>query len=426
MRTSYIHQFFFLISLSVLLIACDNQETVTTTGDNEAPHIEKKSLPRLFMETQTRRLRVRETPDLEGTVLYILSDGVLVEFLYDSTNFTTEIVYDRKKYDASWYKIQTAEKIEGWVYSPFVKLLPKAQNQKVVIQRETAELLEAANEQQPEISRKQQKAMRQPVNESLVANYKSYLSNLDKNNPLSIGQAMTRFSAAFIGHANENTHNAAYVAFHHFYIRVLQKLQASTNMNQYQHLAPEIKRYNQATMQNDAFSRTLGENGINFSIQNGKVVLAEDVDFIYRVFYRECSISMRAYMNQYQLEVPNLWLEQEELLITPKELARWALAWNYFAATYPDFVWNSDAKRRLKKQLNILLQGSDKTPAFDPESYVLKAEFFQAYKHITDNYPESNIGRAFAEYTATLKGYNWKTSSTITEAQNKVLDLLVL
>lgn len=426
MRTSYIHQFLFFISLSTLLIACDNQETVTTIGDNEAPQIKEESLPRLFMETQTRRLRVRETPDLEGTVLYILSDGTLVEFLYDSTNFTTEIIYDRKKYDASWYKIQTAEKIEGWVYSPFVKFLPKAQNQKVVIQRETVELLEAANEQQPEISRKQQKAMRQPVNESLVANYKSYLSNLDKNTPLSIGQAIARFNAAFIGHANENTHNAAYVAFHDFYIRVLQKLQNSTNMNQYQHLATEIKRYSRATMQNDAFARTLGENGINFSIQNGKVVLAEDVDFIYRVFYRECSIPMRAYMNQYQLEVPTLWLEQEELLITPKELARWALAWNYFAATYPDFVWNSDAKRRLKKQLNILLQGTNKTPAFDSESNVLKSEFFQAYRHITDNYPESNIGRAFAEYTATLKGYNWKNSSTITAAQNKVLELLVL
>jgi hypothetical protein len=426
MRISYIHQFIFLISLSILLIACNNQETVTAIGDNEAPQIEEEYLPRLFMETQTRRLRVRETPDLEGTVLYILSDGVLVEFLHDSTNFTTEIIYDRKKYDASWYKIETAEKIEGWVYSPFVQFLSKEKNQKVVIQRETVELLEAANQQQPEISKKQQKAMRQPVNESLVANYKSYLSSLDKNNPASVGQAMSRFSTAFIGHANENTHDAAYVAFHVFYTRVLQKLQGATNMNRYQALAPEIKRYNRATMQNDAFSRTLGQNGINFSIQNGKVVFAEDVDFLYRVFYRECSIPMRAYMNQYQLEVPNIWLVQDELRITPKELARWALAWNYFAATYPDFVWTSDAKRRLKKQLTILLEGTDKTPAFDPESYVLKAEFFQAYKHITDNYPESNIGRTFAEYTATLKGNNWKTSSSIMTAQNKVLELLVL
>lgn len=426
MRISYIHQFIFFISLLVLFIACDNEETTITTNSDTAPQIEEESLPRLFMETQTRRLRVRETPDLEGTVLYILSDGILVEFLYDSTNFTTEIVYNRKTYNANWYKIQTEDKIEGWVYAPFVKFLPKKENQKLVIQRETAELLEAANEQQPGISKKQQKEMRQPVNSSLVANYKSYLSSLDKNNPNSIGQAISRFSAVFIGHANENTHDAAYVAFHDFYIRTLQILQGSTNMNQYQHLAAEIKRYKRATMQNDAFCRVLGENGINFSIQDGKVALAEDVDFIYRVFYRECSIPMRAYMNQYQLEVPNLWLEQNELRIAPKELARWALAWNYFVVTYPDFVWHSDAKNRLKKQLKLLLQGSDKTPAFDPESDVLKASFLQAYRHITDNYPESKIGRAFAEYTTTLKANNWKTSASMTNAQNKVLESLVL
>lgn len=425
MRRSYISQFFFFLSLSIFYISCDNQETVTS-NNNQEPIIKEASLPRLFMETQTRRLRVRETPDLEGTVLHILSDGVVVEFLYDSTNFTTEIIYDRKTYNANWYKIQTVDKIEGWVYAAFVKFLPKARNQKVVIQRETAELLEAANEEQPEISKKQQKEMQQPVNKNLVDNYKNYLSNLDKNNPNSIGQAVNRFSTVFIGRANENTQDAAYVAFHDFYNRTLQMLQNTMNKKQYQHLAGEIKRYKRATMQTDAFTRSLGQNGINFALQNGQVVLAEDVDFLYRIFYRECSIPMRAYMNQYQEEVPNFWLKQKQLLITPKELARWALSWNYFVATYPDFVWHSDAKLRLEKQLNILLQGTEKTPAFDPESYVLKAEFLQAYRHITDNYPESKIGRAFAEYTDVLKRNNWKNSSTITEAQNKVLGLLVL
>lgn len=426
MRTSYICQFIFFIVLSSFYIACDNQEAVTTIDDTEPDPVNEVSLPRLFMETQTRRLRVRETPDLEGTVLHILSDGVLVEFLYDSTNFTTEIIYDKKSYDTNWYKIQTEDKVEGWVYAAFVKFLPKARNQKVVIQRETAELLEAANQERPDMTKKQQKELKQPINDDLIRNYKTYLSNLTKNDPNAIGQAISRFSVVFINHANENTHDAAYVAFHDFYTQVLQSLQRATNMNQYQHLATEIRRYKRATMQSDAFTKSLAANGINFALQNGQVVLAEDVDFLYRVFYRECSIPMRAYMNQYQLEVPNFWLLKEELLIPPKELARWALSWNYFVATYPNFIWYSDAKSRLKKQLNILLQGTDQTPAFDPESYVLKSEFLQAYRHITDNYPESKIGRAFAEYVDVLKANNWKTSSTITAAQNKVFDLLAL
>ncbi|WP_052594670.1 SH3 domain-containing protein [Aureispira sp. CCB-QB1] len=425
MRTSYV-RFFFFIVLSIYFYSCDNQETTPLTNTQTPVTLTQEAPPRRFMETITRRLRVRETPDLEGTVLHILSDGVLVEFLYDSTNFTTEIIYNRKTYNAHWYKIQTEEKIEGWVYAAFVQFLPKEQNQKVVIQRETAELLEAANEERPEFTKKQQKQMQEPVNEGSITNYKNYLANLDRSNPNSIGQAINRFTTLFINHTNENTRDAAYIAFHNFYTNVLKTLQNSTNMNQYQHLATEIKRYQRATMQSDAFTRSLAANGINFGLKNGQVVLAEDVDFLYRVFYRECSIPMRAYMNQYQLEVPNFWLDNETLLIAPKELARWTLSWNYFVATYPDFVWHADAKRRLDKQLNILLQGTEKTPAFDPQTYILKAEFLQAYRHITDNYPESKIGRTFTEYVQTLKRNDWKISSTVTEAQNKVLRLLVL
>jgi len=224
MSISYISPFIFFIFFSTLFVACDNQATVSKIDNRKEPQIEKEALPRLFMETQTRRLRVRETPDLEGTVLHILSDGVLVEFLYDSTNFTTEIVYNRKTYNANWYKIQTVEKIEGWVYAPFVKFLSKTKNQKVVTQRETAELLEAANEQQPKISKKQQKEMQQPVNKELLANYKNYLSKLDKNNPKSIGLAISRYNSIFINYANQNTHDAVYVAFHDFYTQVLQVL----------------------------------------------------------------------------------------------------------------------------------------------------------------------------------------------------------
>lgn len=425
MRIS-VHQFIFFILLLIFCLSCNNQEVTSTTNKEEIIPVQKAPLPRVFMKTETQRLRVRETPDLEGTVLQILSEGALIEFLHDSTNFTTEIIYNRKTYNTNWYKIETETKTIGWVYAAFVNLLPKAQNQKVVIQRETAELLEAANEERPQISKKQQKSMKAPVDEKMLTNYKNYLSNLEKNTPNSIGQAINRFSSMFVDHANQNTSDAAYVAFHDFYTRALQILQRSTNMSKYQYLSSEIKRYKKATMQTDPFTKTLAKNGINFAIQNGQVVLAEDVDFLYRVFYRECSIPMRAYMNQYQLEVPNFWLAQEELLISPKELARWALSWNYFVATYPDFIWYADAKTRLEKQLNLLLQGTEKTPAFNPESYALEAGFLEAYKHIADNYPESKIGRTFAEYVQVLEENDLQTSSTVTQAQNKVLRLLVL
>lgn len=425
MKLFTIYQLTFIFLSLFFLSACDTEETVEQ-GLQTQNYIKQEAMPRLFMRTQTRRLRVRKTPDLEGTVLRILSEGLIVEYLYDSTNFTTEITYNRKDYNTHWYKIQTADKTEGWVYAAFVKFLPDQENQKVVIQRETAELLEAANEKQPQLTPKQQKEQKQPTNNSLVASYKTYLNALDKNNPSSVSLAISKYNSMFVHHySNEKTHDAAYVAFHNFYQRMLQVLQRS-NSTSYDHLKEEIQRYQRATMQTDPYTRSLGENGFNFAIKDGSVVLAEDVDFLYRIFYRECSTPMRAYMNQYELEEPNFWLDNESLLISPKKLARWALSWNYFVATYPDFIWHSDAKKRLEQQLNILLRGTNQQPAFNDQSFILNAAYLKAYRHIVDNYPESKIGQSFAEYIQVLKDNNWKASSEVTQIQNKIMRTLVL
>ena len=58
--------------------------------------------PSRFMRTKSTRLRVRATPDLEGAVLQILQEGTLVEYLHDSTLFTTSIFYNQQEYNRNW------------------------------------------------------------------------------------------------------------------------------------------------------------------------------------------------------------------------------------------------------------------------------------------------------------------------------------
>ncbi len=414
---------FILFSSILSILSCTGDHS--NNPNNSPLTVEEEAPPRLFLVTQTRRLRVRQTPDLEGTVLKILRDGVLVEYLHDSTSFTTPITYNRVDYNASWYKIQADDKSEGWVYSAFVKFLSPTENQKVVNQRETAELLEAANELQPKITKKQKRELTQPVNDRLVRHYKTYLSGLNKSDPNSVMLGIEKFKLLFIGTSNVRTCDAAYMTFHYFYNQVFRRI-GHADLSRYQHLAPEIKRYHRATMQTDTFTRTLGNNGFNFSVQNGRVVLAEDVDFLFRIFYRECSTPMRAYMNQYELEEPPFWIDGEKLLITPKKLARWVLSWNYFVATYPNFIAFADAKKRLERKFNILLQGTSKTPAFAPKTFVLNEDFLIAYRHIAENYPESKIGKAFQEYLQVLEANDWKSSEAVTQGQNKIMRTFVL
>lgn len=423
MRLYYTSPFPFLVFLCFFFAACQEEQAPSKNTDNQITASEP--LPRLFLQTQTRRLRIRQTPDLEGAVLTILTKDLIVEYLHDSTSFTTEITYNRKDYNTSWYKVQAPDKTTGWVYAAFVQFLPPEENQKIVIQRETAELLEAANEKRPASTIEQKKEQKQVVQQQVVDNYAAYLKNLDKNSPSAISMAIQKYNALFPQRTNAKTNDAAYVQFHQFYHRVLQVLQRK-DLSAYQHLAEEIQRYKRATMQQDDFTKNLANNGFNFALNKGRVVLAEDVDFLYRVFYRECSIAMRAYMNQYQLEEPNFWLDNEYLLIAPKQLARWILAWNYFVATYPDFVWHTDAKQRLEKQLNILLDGTNKTPVFNPKDATLDPKYQDAYQYIAKRYPESKIGQAFHDYLVVLEDNSWQRSSEVTQQQNKIMRLLVL
>jgi hypothetical protein len=411
--------FLFIVSIS----ACQNDvpEPVVAVPDSMpvAPP------PRRFMRTQTSRLRVRQTPDLEGAVIQILQEGSLVEYLYDSTKFTTPIVYNKRQYNNNWYKIETSDEQEGWVYSAFVQFLDERTNRKIITKKETAALLEAAteqqNQQQPKAAKEEAK---QVINERVVNSYQNYLQQLDKGDANSVSMALARYKTLFVDKANTRTHDAAYALFRTLYDQVLANLQRQS-LNSYQPLKTEIERYERAYMQRDPFTQKLANNGFNFGLRKGQVVIVEDVDFLYRIFYREMSTPMRAFMNQYQLEVPNFWWQEERLMIEPTQLARWVLSWNYFVATYPDFVWYEEAQRRLSEQLRILLQGSPQAPAFDAQTAVLGDAYQAAYLFITNNYPNSNIGRAFQTYVDVLENNDWAYSSTVDRSQQQLLKSLL-
>ncbi|MFK7799912.1 MAG: SH3 domain-containing protein [Aureispira sp.] len=410
--------FAFVINFS----ACQEAETpiVVPTADS----VVVGPPPRRFMRTKTTRLRMRQTPDLEGAVLQILQESSFVEFLYDSTQFTTTISYNQQQYNSNWYKIMTDEGQEGWVYAAFVEFLDKKSNKKIITQKETAALLEAANQQQSDLLITDKEEDKQGVDQRLLNNYQDFLQQLDAQRPSSISSAIGRYKAILVDRSTKRTHDAAYAAFRKLYHKVLIHLQKRP-LGNYQHLKAEIRRYKRAYMKRDLFTQELANNGFNFGLDNDKVVIVEDVDFLYRVFYREVSTPMRAFMNQYQLETPNFWWQQNELMIPPKELARWILSWNYFVATYPDFMWYSEAKKRLSKQLTILLQGSPSTPAFEKTTEQLKEDYQKAYLYITENYPDSKIGRTFQEYVTVLENNDWTYSSIVSSTQQQLLSTLL-
>ena len=76
-----------IILASLSLISCSGEGPLQI---EEEIREESKKLPRLFIRTKINLLRIRETPDLEGSVLKTMSEGLITEYMYDSTRFTTK------------------------------------------------------------------------------------------------------------------------------------------------------------------------------------------------------------------------------------------------------------------------------------------------------------------------------------------------
>lgn len=408
--------FYFSICSFFLLTSCEEKSTPPLTKELPKAQV---SIQRLFLKTNINRLRIRQTPDLEGAVLKILSIGQVIEYKHDSTLFNTAIQYKNEAYNSSWYKIKTNDNTEGWVYAAFLSLLPTEENQRYLQKKEAEELKELSNLNNTGLFQNKGKQKNAPVQLALVEQYQKYLDKLPKNDPKSVSIAISKYKSSIIGR-NSNTCDAAYVVFDDFYQKVLLFVKPQV-AGKYQHVYEEVKRYQSSTMFHDDLCKLLRNNGFNFGLQDDKVVLVEDVDFLYRIFYRECSATMRTWMNQYQKEVPNFWLNKNRLCIAPKTLVQWVLSWNYFVVQYPQFVWHERAKKQLNLQLNLLLKGSTSTVIFDNNTKEIRADFLEAYQFIVENYPKSSIGKAFDNYLQVLEENDRQFSDNLIQLQNEII-----
>lgn len=88
----------------------------------------KTSLLPQFVEVSIPNLRLRSTPDLEGAVLERLALESVVEYLNDSTNFTTLVEMGGEDRYEHWYKVRSSNGNEGWVYGGCIKFLTEREN----------------------------------------------------------------------------------------------------------------------------------------------------------------------------------------------------------------------------------------------------------------------------------------------------------
>lgn len=108
---------FSLFFFSLLLLACTQNESQTTTQTNiNIPPTRSIPVEPIEMYAGVDQLRVRDLPSLKGRVLVELLEGDTLYFLNAETIRRTKLTLRDKTYNAPWIKVRTKDGKEGWTY----------------------------------------------------------------------------------------------------------------------------------------------------------------------------------------------------------------------------------------------------------------------------------------------------------------------
>ncbi|MCH2043638.1 MAG: SH3 domain-containing protein [Saprospiraceae bacterium] len=410
--------FWIIFISSTFCIACSSSDSSTNEQHTtERNVIEEKE--RRFIETTTNRLRIRNTPDLAGIELERLPIGTVVEYLNDSTKFKTEVTIQGKPERHSWLKIKAPSGEEGWVYGGLVRFLSKRENLKIVLLEKEQQAKQDAADQNniPQFSRPQSNR-KEVVNLDLQNAYKQKINKLNAKDIHATTKAVELYFQLF-GQANEITCDAGYVLFETFYNQVFEYARQK-NWSKYNHLSQEIQTYGITNMNLDETTISLQQNGFCFGVTRQKIILKKDIDFVLRRFYRYVSPAMRAYLDKTQEEIEKPHIQSDRLLVPTKILADHLVYWERFRLNYPNFVLNNLIEEKQNAYIKILLQGTRKTPAFNPSNKVITEDFKNTYEYIQTTYPNTLLGQSIIKYYKKLEANNLKNTPEILELRTEI------
>lgn len=406
----------------IFLYSCsDNSANSPKTSNDTLTVLEGRTEIIPYVTSNTRNLRVRITPDLQGEVIEVVPiENTVLQYLQDSTHYETKIGQGKETISARWYKLLTPSGKEGWAYGAFISFKSPTENRAIMaqIKADSIKLAKDPHAGTALTNRKRPKGD-EIVNEAIVEQYSTYVRKLNENNINSVKLAADEMQR-LVDNASSATADRTFMIFKNFFGRIENTVKRNTNIQQYLHLKEDIKKFGRINTSNMQQLATLEDNGFILAVVDDQLTIAQDIDFLARQFYRLVSPEMRQYLNQIQLESETHWRTQDKLIITPKKLSDWLVFWSNFADSNNKFVLYSAAREKANEYLSILLQGLPNTPVFDSEES-LNANYKEAYEHIIETSRDSDIGEIINDYFNVLTKNDFKFDSGIKAKQIEIL-----
>jgi hypothetical protein len=396
-----------ILSLLFACISCSTEK-----NKNEGPIKSNKSEEKKFLKVIESNSKIRSTPDLEGAVIERAKQDMVLEYLKDSTSFTSTVRFNGKDVESRWYKVKTLSGNEGWISGICVLFFSDEENNQINSMNED----QATNNN---TSTKSKVQAQSKIDSASLKNFKSRLNAISTNDPLAFQNAVSLFEASFQEKASA-TADIAFAALMTYHENVFLSWQNKINPAAYNHLANEIKNYGSANLDYDATSKALSANYLDFGLKkNGKVYLRRNYDQLMRKFLRLLTVAMQIYLEQSALESQYPALEDGEINIPLTEIAAYAVFWDKYLSRYPNSAVSLEAKQLRKKYSALLLEGKGKMPAFQDKK--LQAQFKNAYLAMTTQMGVSPLIKSFKAYYELLKNEKFKENNKTKEFASSIL-----
>jgi hypothetical protein len=407
-----------LIIFSIALFLSCSKEHKNKNQNNKNNKSEVQSANRKFMVVNIKNLRIRSTPDLEGPVLERLADKAVIEYMNDSTTFTTPLKINGKNYDLPWYKVKSESGNIGWLYGACVEFLTDDENRRILTLREDAlmadDSLIAKKNKSIKTNRDNQK-----FDSELFAQFRAGLFKISYSSPDALSRAINLFETLF--KTESLTADKAFGEFLLFHNKVLDYYQSEVSVSKYKFMANEIRNYGTPNMEYDATTIQMVNNGITFGLKaDGNLFLKQNTDYLLRKFLRIVSDPMQQFLEQYALEDEKQILEDEKIKISIVELASYVVFWDKFLSRFPNFSLKELVVENRKKYAVLLLNGSAKTAVFKEEK--LTKPFKEAYEILISRMGSSPFILSMKDYYKALEKEKFKESSDLIKLKNQIID----
>jgi hypothetical protein len=374
-----------------------------------------KSAEKRFLKVDIPSSKIRSTPDLEGAVLERAKEDMLLEYLNDSTSFTSTVRIGGENVESRWYKVKSSRGNEGWISAICVRFLSDEENRQLISLTED----EALSDKKGSKNRTQKEAK---IDSVLLKTFKSRLGAFEPNDPKAFPNAVALFESIFQQKVSA-TADFAFADLMLLHEKIFKIQVTKTNAAAYQHLANEIKNYGNINLELDAKGRELTDNYIGFGLNSkAKVYLRQNYDQLMRKFLRLVGPSMQNYLEQCALESDSQPIVEGQIVVPLIEIAAYAVFWDKYLSRFPFSPVKSIAKDKRRLYSSILLEGSNaKTPFTNGK---LNTAFKETYIAMTTQMGVSPLIKSFKEYYQLLESEKFKESKKTKAMLENILEEL--